>query len=623
MPVFETYHGVPASEHQNRFNSLLAQGYRIISLSVYGDPSSASYAAVWIKGGGPAWEAAHGLSASQYQDFFNKWKAKGYYPLIVSATGSGNAVFATVWQQGNPGPWKARHGINEATFQSECFSAIAADQIPVSVSIYGNDSNRLYAAIWLTDNSGAEWNFHSSDSASSYQTWFDAVRQVPLRPAYVALSATQTYVSVFRGDGIGPWQARHGLTSDQYQAEFDAQKKNGLFPICVQGGGSDGSTRYAAIFAQQDTPVERVWKVTGNPVPSLAQFDNAMKNVMQSRGVRAAALTIAKNGVVHLSRGYTWAEPGYAITQPNTVFRLASVSKAFTSAAIYTLIQAGKVSQGDKVFPMLGITPFNPLPGQPPDPRYNNITVGDCINHLGGWDATLAKFDPVFASRTIAAAMGLNTFDSKKQMASYMMGRQPLQFTPGTQPDLKDAFGNPRGPYSNFGYVMLGLVVEHASNKQFIDYVQQDVLKALNVSDVFLAATLMAHRRANEALAESPNISLTALDPNSNQSLPSAYGGFVLETMDSGGGLIASVPSLAALVQHYAAWGVGLRSPGSARTGAEEGTRTRIGSRANGIDYGFAFNTRWNIEGAVDNKGTAYIDQFGSTLEAMLDGLNL
>jgi len=121
-----------------------------------------------------------------------------------------------------------------------------------------------------------------------------------------------------------------------------------------------------------------------------------MKQVMQEKGVRAASLTIGKNGKIVLSRGYTWAEPDYAITQPGTLFRLASVSKMFTSAAIYELLQANKVSATDKVFPMLGLTP---LAGQTPDPQLKDITVQNLIDHKGGWDAKLAgNFDPVFAS---------------------------------------------------------------------------------------------------------------------------------------------------------------------------------------------------------------------------------
>lgn len=619
MPVIQAYHGVSASDHQSRFNQLSSQGYRIISICVYGHPSSPHYAAVWVQRGGPAWQAAHGLTADQYQAFVNQWSGKGYYPILVSATGAGDAVFATVWQQGNPGVWKARHGMTEAQFQSECNSAVANSQVPASVSIYGDDAQRLYAAVWLTGL--ARWTYHSSDAESAYQAWFNAAIQPPLRPGYVALSKNHTYVSVFRDDLVGPWVAAHGLTADQYQAAFNAHMKDGLYPICVQAG-LNGDAHYAAIFAKQDTPVDRVWTVTGTPVPALTKFDDAMKQVMVSKGVRAAALTIAKNGTVHLSRGYTWAEPGYAITQPNTLFRLASVSKAFTSAAIYTLLQAKKIHAGDKVFPTLGIQPYSPLPGQPADPRYGDITVQHLIDHLGGFDATSSNFDPVFGSRTIGQAMGLTTYPSKKQMASYMMGRVPLVFSPGTTPNLTDGSGNKRNPYSNFGYVMLGLVVEHASGKNFTDYVKQTVLTPLGISDVYLAATLMSHRRPNEALAESPYVVPTALDPNSNTLLPVAYGGFVLETMDSGGGLIATVPALAKLIHHYAAWGAALRTP-SARTGSEDGTRTRIGSLTNGTDYAFAFNTRWNLENVVDNAGTEYIDKFGSDLEAMLKATTL
>ena len=45
MP-FQAYHGVTAAEHQANFDKWSAQGYRMISLSVYGDPGNALYAAV-------------------------------------------------------------------------------------------------------------------------------------------------------------------------------------------------------------------------------------------------------------------------------------------------------------------------------------------------------------------------------------------------------------------------------------------------------------------------------------------------------------------------------------------------------------------------------------------------
>jgi hypothetical protein len=54
-----------------------------------------SYAAVWVQRAGAAWQAFHGKSASDYQAFFDTWTAKGYYPVIITATGDGsNAIFA-------------------------------------------------------------------------------------------------------------------------------------------------------------------------------------------------------------------------------------------------------------------------------------------------------------------------------------------------------------------------------------------------------------------------------------------------------------------------------------------------------------------------------------------------
>ena len=50
--MFQAYHGVTSTQHQTNFNNLSAQGFRMISLSVYGDPGDARYAAVWVQRAG-------------------------------------------------------------------------------------------------------------------------------------------------------------------------------------------------------------------------------------------------------------------------------------------------------------------------------------------------------------------------------------------------------------------------------------------------------------------------------------------------------------------------------------------------------------------------------------------
>lgn len=122
-----------------------------------------------------------------------------------------------------------------------------------SVAIYSTPSDRRYAAVWHSNPRFVKCHVHPADTGASYQTVFNAETQLPgyqlagYRPAYVALSGDQIYCSVFKDDVVGPWVARHGLTSADYQTEFDKQKAVGFYPICVQGGGTGGNTRYAAI----------------------------------------------------------------------------------------------------------------------------------------------------------------------------------------------------------------------------------------------------------------------------------------------------------------------------------------------------------------------------------------
>src|SRR6516164_520275 len=128
--LFQAYHGVTAAEHQAQFNALSAQGYRMISLSVYGDPGDARYAAVWVQRPGPAYVAVHGVNAAGYQSFFNNWTAKGFVPVIVSATGpAGSAIFAAVFEQGISGPWLARHGMTSGPAANAARSKISLQML--------------------------------------------------------------------------------------------------------------------------------------------------------------------------------------------------------------------------------------------------------------------------------------------------------------------------------------------------------------------------------------------------------------------------------------------------------------------------------------------------------------
>jgi Bacterial tandem repeat domain 1 len=150
MDPLVAYHGVTSAEHQAYIGELRQKNYRMVSVSVCGNPATARYAAAWLREAGPAWETAHGLSGAEVHHFLDRWTMRGYHPTLLAASGSSiDAIFAVVVERGAPVSWKARCGITDAQWQTECSSALAAKQTLTSFSAYGSARDRRYAAIWI------------------------------------------------------------------------------------------------------------------------------------------------------------------------------------------------------------------------------------------------------------------------------------------------------------------------------------------------------------------------------------------------------------------------------------------------------------------------------------------
>jgi CubicO group peptidase (beta-lactamase class C family) len=588
---FTAYHGVSAATHQQRFDELAPQGYRLISLSVYG--SGPLYAAVWVRRAGPAWEAFHGVTAAQYQTRFDELTARGYKPTIVTATGSRtNPVFAAVFENIPAATWLARHVLTDGP---EGTAGTLADAnlwaknnrcILKTLAVYGTGTgDRTYAGVWLPNPGATSWQAHDMGDVAAYQGWFNGYTAVPMRPAIVDANDGHQYAALFTDDSVGGWVARHDMTATQYQTEFDTQVAAGRMPITLQGAGTGSDVRYAAVFAGQDVPVGRQWTQTSGVGAGYTGVHGVMRTFMQRNGVRAGVLAVRRNGALKLSAGYTWAEPGYQTTQPDSLLRLASVSKAFTCAAIQALVTDYGFNLNTAVFPYLGITSVA-LPEQVKDARIDSVTVRQLVDHTGGWVRGVSGLDPVFAGRAIALALGLPGHVAKRDVARYMYG-QPLQYNPG---DSVTYGADQR--YSNFGYVLLGLVVEQRTGLSFINYLKQRVLAPLGVdTQVFTGATLRSGRLGGELSYDAPWVGSSAWDPRSAALVPGAYGNFLIAEMDTGGGLVATAPAVSAFINQNAVWGIGGRMPGSARSGAMAGTASLAVSRTDGIDWVYVFNT--------------------------------
>ena len=259
----------------------------------------------------------------------------------------------------------------------------------------------------------------------------------------------------------------------------------------------------------------RVWHQAGPEVPELSVFDQTMKDFMISNKVSAGSLAITYQGRLVFAKGYTWSKAGAPATEPTSLFRIASLSKAITSAGIFKLVEYNQLSLDDKV---IDILPFGTPDGQIPDPNLGKVTILHLLEHLGGWDREKA-FDPMFADRKISKALSLRPPVTQADIITFMNG-QPLQYEPGT-----------KYAYSNYGYCLLGRVIEQKTGLGYEDYIKRIIFSPLGITRMQIGHSKLKDRAPGEVKYESDK--------------ESVYGAFNLENMDSHGGWIASAPELA------------------------------------------------------------------------------
>lgn len=305
-------------------------------------------------------------------------------------------------------------------------------------------------------------------------------------------------------------------------------------------GGEPGNGDDTSSEPETDLPI------TGDPVPELSGFDETMVSIMEEFDISAGALGVAHEGDVLFERGYGWADTAETTeTAPDSLFRIGSISKSLTQAAVYELVDSGELSYDEPVEPLLTVDPPS---GDPADDRFSEITVRDLVDHRAGLPPSgNPEFeDPVFVPRAVADHLGTDTPPTTEDFVRYLLD-QELVYDPGT-PAEELAFD----PYSNVGYVVLTHVIESVTGEPYQSYLESEILplpEELNV-----ARADPTQRPAREVSYHSPRPSPTALDPDSDEEVPRADGGFLLAPIVGAGGHNASTRGLLAFMREYWAY---------------------------------------------------------------------
>jgi CubicO group peptidase (beta-lactamase class C family) len=212
---------------------------------------------------------------------------------------------------------------------------------------------------------------------------------------------------------------------------------------------------FAALLPAQNTPLQ-------------TQFDQLLQAQFPADGPGAAVLITRKGEVLYKKAiGKASIELDVPLSTDN-VFRIGSVTKQFTAAAILRLAEEGKLSLQDE------ITTF--IPDYPTQGK--KITVEHLLNHTSGIKS--------YTEMVEWNAMTRRKDFSPRELVDFFKNER-MDFEPGT-----------KYKYNNSGFILLGFIIEKVSGKSYAAYLDEQFFKPLGMQHTYYdSSERLIKNRAN------------------------------------------------------------------------------------------------------------------------------
>lgn len=606
-----THHLLTESSLNSLINQYAANGFRPVRISGYEVGGQERFAAIWHPTDGVTWSASVGLTSAEYQQEFNSRASAGYRPTDVNGYSIGGVDhYAAVFEQTSGPNWFANHRLTSSGLQQVFDANVPNGYRLINVSGYNNSGADNYATLFEVSD-GTAFGARSGMTAASFQTQLNNFASAGYDLVDVSgyvVNGVDYYTAIWELIGDLETVSEYGMTASEYQTEFNTRVNQGYTLIDVDGYTINGVDYYAASWGMS-TPAFTEVPVTGESISFLDPVDAAVEQYMVERQITAGSVAISKDGQLLYEKAFGWSDSQRQTQLPTgSMFRLASVTKPITAATTRDLIANGLLSLDDQVFCttespndcLLDVQPFTT-----PDSRLDDITVEHLLGHTAGWDRDVSG-DPLFQQQSIANAMSIPSPPSKHAIASYVTGR-PLDFSPGS-----------RYAYSNFGYLVLGLVIEEVTGQAYTTYMQDNLFNPIGVADseIELGRSLPGNRNPREPWYSDPAEGTNLF--NTSETVPFPDGAFHIESMDSLGGQIATAPAIARFLDEY--WISGHRRGSGNQNwtffGSLPGTSTMARQRPDGLNVVVLFNNRRTPNGSFFDLG-----QMRQTFDQVLDGI--
>lgn len=184
-----------------------------------------------------------------------------------------------------------------------------------------------------------------------------------------------------------------------------------------------------------------------------AAADKLAAQALSRTGAAGLSVAVARDGKVIHSKGYGLAEVEHDVkADGDSMFRMGSITKQFTTAAIMRLVEQGKFGIDDPI--------TKHVPGYNTQGR--EITIRHLLTHTSG----IKSYTEI---KRVMEDEPEREFTHQEMLD--IVQNEPLAFEPGTA-----------HAYSNTGYYLLGMIIENVSGKKYCEYMRDEFFGPLGLT---------------------------------------------------------------------------------------------------------------------------------------------
>ncbi|MEX2232512.1 MAG: serine hydrolase [Cyclobacteriaceae bacterium] len=187
-------------------------------------------------------------------------------------------------------------------------------------------------------------------------------------------------------------------------------------------------------------------------LPPVDQLINGLYNFLDGKAASGIAVLVSKDGKVIYKKGFGYADiEKKKLIRPDTKFRIGSITKQFTGAAILKLQEEGKISVTDKLSKFL-----------PDFPRAGEITIHHLLTHTSGIHSYTSK--PEFISKVTSSI-------TEEDLIAFFKN-DPYDFSPGE-----------KWLYNNSAFFLVGHIIGKVAGKPYGDYLKETFFDPLGMTN--------------------------------------------------------------------------------------------------------------------------------------------